>query len=88
MCWSGTEAMSSSSCCPIRPLTAAVLMGERIRAAVAAYPWSRLARGLDAHISVGVAEHLPGMTYDEVMSAADSALHRAKELGRDQVAVA
>ena len=69
-------------------LKAATRAGERIRAAVADYPWWRMARGLSAHISVGVAEHRPGMTYDEVMGAADAALYSAKQLGRDQVAVA
>ncbi len=69
-------------------LKAATRAGERIRAAVADYPWWRLARGLSAHISVGVAEHRPGMTYEEVMSAADAALYSAKQLGRDRVAVA
>jgi diguanylate cyclase len=73
---------------PDTALGAAIRIGERIRTAVAAYPWSRLAHGLEAHISVGVAEYLPGMTYDEVMCAADSALHRAKQLGRDRVSVA
>ena len=69
-------------------LKAATRAGERIRAAVADYPWWRLARGLSVHISVGVAEHRPGMTYEEVMSAADAALYSAKQLGRDRVAVA
>jgi diguanylate cyclase len=69
-------------------LKEAMRAGERIRAAVAEYPWSRLARGLSAHVSVGVAEHRPGMTYDEVMCAADAALYSAKQLGRDRVAVA
>jgi diguanylate cyclase (GGDEF)-like protein len=69
-------------------LPAAVVVGERIRAAVATYPWWRLAHGLDATISVGVADHRPAMSYDAVMSAADTALHQAKDLGRDQVAVA
>ena len=69
-------------------LKAATRAGERIRAAVADYPWWRLARGLSAHISVGVAEHRPGMTYDQVMSTADAALYSAKQLGRDRVAVA
>jgi diguanylate cyclase len=69
-------------------LKAATRAGERIRAAVAEYPWWRLARGLSARVSVGVAEHRPGMTYDKVMGAADSALYAAKELGRDRVAVA
>jgi diguanylate cyclase (GGDEF)-like protein len=63
-------------------------VGERIRRAVAAHPWSRTAPGLDVRVSVGVAEHLPGMTYNQLMAAADSAVYEAKEMGRDRVAVA
>jgi diguanylate cyclase len=69
-------------------LDAAARVGERIRGAVATHPWWRIAPGLDARVSVGVAEHRPGMTFDEVMGAADAALYRAKQGGRDQVAVA
>jgi diguanylate cyclase (GGDEF)-like protein len=69
-------------------LASAVRVGERIRAAVATYPWSRLAHGLTATISIGVADHRSAMTYDALMSAADTALHEAKDLGRDRVAVA
>jgi diguanylate cyclase (GGDEF)-like protein len=69
-------------------LDAAARVGERIRVAVATHPWWRIAPGLDARVSVGVAEHRPGMTFDEVMGAADAALYRAKQSGRDQVAVA
>lgn len=67
---------------------AAARVGERIRAAVATHDWWHVAPGLDARVSVGVAEHRPGMTFDEVMGAADAALYRAKQGGRDQVAVA
>ena len=65
-----------------------MLVGERIRAAVATYPWSRFAHGLAPTISIGVADHRAAMTYDALMSAADAALHQAKDLGRDRVAVA
>jgi diguanylate cyclase (GGDEF)-like protein len=69
-------------------LATAVRVGERIRASVETYPWRQLARGLGATISVGVAERRAGMTYLDVLSAADSALRAAKELGRDRIAVA
>jgi len=69
-------------------LATAVRVGERIRASVESYPWRQLARGLWATISVGVAERRVGMTYVDVLSAADAALHAAKELGRDRIAVA
>ena len=69
-------------------LATAVRVGERIRVAVETYPWRQLARGLGATISVGVAERRPGMTYLDVLGAADTALRAAKELGRDRLAVA
>jgi diguanylate cyclase len=69
-------------------LATAVRVGERIRASVETYPWRQLARGLGATISVGVAERRAGMTYLDVLGAADSALRTAKELGRDRLAVA
>lgn len=63
-------------------------VGERIRRAIAAHPWGRIAPGLDVRASVGVAEHLPGMTYTNLMAAADAAVYEAKQAGRDRVAVA
>jgi diguanylate cyclase (GGDEF)-like protein len=70
------------------PLRTGARVGERIRQAVAAHPWCRIAPGLDARVSVGVAEHRVGMTYDQLMAAADAAVYEAKEGGRDRVAVA
>jgi diguanylate cyclase len=70
------------------PLSAAVRVAERIRAAVSARPWGRISPGLHAEVSIGIAEHHAGMTYEDVMGAADAALHAAKDLGRDRVAVA
>jgi diguanylate cyclase (GGDEF)-like protein len=69
-------------------LDVAARVGERIRVAVATHPWWRIAPGLDARVSVGVAEQRQEMNFDEVMGAADAALYRAKQGGRDQVAVA
>jgi PleD family two-component response regulator len=63
-------------------------VGERIRRAVSQYPWGRIAPGLEARVSVGVAEHRVGMTYDQLMAAADAAVYDAKQSGRDRVAVA
>jgi diguanylate cyclase (GGDEF)-like protein len=70
------------------PLRTGAHVGERIRKAVAAHPWGRIAPGLQARVSVGVAEHRPGMTYDQLMAAADAAVYDAKAGGRDRVAVA
>ncbi len=63
-------------------------VGERIRKAVATHPWGRIAPGLQVRVSVGVAEHRPGMTYEQLIAAADAAVYDAKEGGRDRVAVA
>jgi len=63
-------------------------VGERIRKAVAAHQWGRIAPGLQVRVSVGVAEHRPGMSYEQLMAAADAAVYDAKEAGRDRVAVA
>jgi diguanylate cyclase (GGDEF)-like protein len=70
------------------PLRTGAHVGERIRKAVAAHPWGRIAPGLQARVSVGVAEHRIGMTYEQLMAAADAAVYDAKEGGRDRVAVA
>lgn len=63
-------------------------VAERIRKAVASHQWGRIAPGLQVRVSVGVAEHRPGMSYEQLMSAADAAVYDAKEAGRDRVAVA
>ena len=39
-------------------------------------------------VSLGVAEYRPGETSDELFARADEALYRAKDGGRDRVAVA
>lgn len=63
-------------------------VAERIRKAVATHPWGRVAPGLQVRVSIGVADHRPGMTYEQLMAAADAAVYDAKEGGRDRVAVA
>jgi diguanylate cyclase (GGDEF)-like protein len=63
-------------------------VAERIRKAVASHQWGRIAPGLQVRVSVGVAEHRAGMTYEQLMAAADAAVYDAKEAGRDRVAVA
>ncbi len=70
------------------PLRTGTRVAERIRGAVANHPWSHLAPGLAARVSIGVAEHRTGMSFEQVMAAADAALYVAKERGRDRVAVA
>ncbi|MGH8891061.1 MAG: diguanylate cyclase [Acidothermaceae bacterium] len=69
-------------------LNTGLSIAERIRRAIAAHSWGRIAPGLDVRASVGVAEHLQGMTYTQLMAAADAAVYEAKLGGRDRVAVA
>jgi diguanylate cyclase (GGDEF)-like protein len=45
-------------------------------------------RSVRTTLSIGVARYAPGFKHsDELVAAADAALYRAKELGRNQVAV-
>ncbi len=63
---------------------AAHVMASRMREAVAAAP-----RGLPAiTASVGIAEHCPGKTGDDLLKRADRALYDAKDAGRDRISVA
>ena len=41
-----------------------------------------------AHHSAGVAERVPGESYEAVLARADTALYRAKQAGRDRIVVA
>jgi diguanylate cyclase (GGDEF)-like protein len=41
--------------------------------------------GLECTFSMGVAERLPGQTLDQTIAAADQALYRAKQAGRDRL---
>ena len=73
---------------PETSLEDATRVAERIRAALAT---ARIVVGsgdvlLEA--SLGVAAWEPGMSRQELFAAADRALYRAKQLGRDRVAVA
>ncbi|HVZ48006.1 MAG TPA: diguanylate cyclase [Gemmatimonadaceae bacterium] len=66
-------------------LDEAVLFAQRIldRMREAAFPWG------SQTVSAGVAEYEPGMgSYEVLLGAADRALYRAKEGGRDMVASA
>ena len=60
---------------------------ERLRQAVEFYPWSELAAGLDVTLSIGLANAPPYAT-DLLVARAESAMHRAKHLGRNRVALA
>jgi diguanylate cyclase (GGDEF)-like protein len=60
---------------------------ERLRQTVEQYPWARLAEGLDVTLSIGLANAPPYAT-DLLLSRAESAMYRAKHLGRNRVALA
>ncbi|MDM4768356.1 GGDEF domain-containing protein [Pelomonas sp. SE-A7] len=65
----------------------AVEVCERIRHCVEAYAWSELAPGLDVTLSIGLATAPPHST-DLLVARAESAMYRAKHLGRNRVALA
>lgn len=68
----------------------AAIVAERWRSAVEAYLFeSQDDRKVEVRISIGVAGLRPGMTTpDELVSAADEALYRAKNEGRNRVVIA
>lgn len=65
-------------------LVAATLVAERIRAAVASFPFSEIGK-LTA--SIGVAECLTAEDQQQWLQRADAALYQAKQQGRNQVVV-
>jgi two-component system, cell cycle response regulator len=64
------------------------LLYERVRAAVADHPIHTQAGDLSITISVGVSVWKEGDTADSLLGAADAALYRAKDAGRNRVIVA
>jgi diguanylate cyclase (GGDEF)-like protein/PAS domain S-box-containing protein len=71
---------------PSTRLADAVVLAERLRAAVAASACEFKGVGHRVTISIGVAARVEGAeSLDEVMKAADEALYRAKAAGRNRV---
>ncbi len=64
------------------------LLYERARAAVADHPIHTQAGDLSITISFGVSAWSEGDTADELLGAADAAMYRAKDAGRNRVEVA
>lgn len=60
---------------------------ERLRERVEAFDWQALAPGLDVTLSIGLAS-TPPFAGDLLIAEADSAMYRAKHLGRNRVALA
>ena len=60
---------------------------ERLRQALAEQPFELEGRTVEVTASFGVAELTPGHSADELLRLADAALYRAKEQGKNQVAL-
>lgn len=70
---------------PELPMQEAVLVAERLRAGVGAYPFMVGTRIVRITVSVGVASIVGFDEPSRVMDAADKALYRAKRAGRNRV---
>jgi diguanylate cyclase (GGDEF)-like protein len=65
--------------------TRALMVAERLRAAIHAHDWAALQPGLAVSASVGVAARAPGEPLGAALARAEAALARCKREGRDQV---
>jgi diguanylate cyclase (GGDEF)-like protein len=65
----------------------AAIAAERVRAMFQAAAATVAGRATEATVSVGAASGEPGADVSALLSAADAALYRAKERGRNQVAI-
>ena len=70
---------------PDTDLAGAAHVAEKLRAAVAALPVTFDDEPMALTVSFGVAQQVPGAPFDRTLAAADRALYRAKEEGRDRV---
>ena len=82
--WGGDEFIVIQD----RPAQAALSSLDRVRAAVSGAPITLDDMAIDASISVGIADWVPGQHLDAALSAADDALYTAKSEGRDRVVLA
>jgi len=60
---------------------------ERVRQAIAAHDWERLAPGLKVTLSAGVAEWGAEQSIEQLVGRADEALYAAKNAGRNRTVV-
>ena len=65
--------------------TRALLVAERLRAAVETHAWEALGADLRVTASIGVAARAPGESLDDVLARAGAALKECKRAGRNQV---
>lgn len=65
--------------------TRALLVAERLRAAIAGHDWAPLGDGLRVTASIGVAARAPGESLDDALARAGAALQECKRSGRNQV---
>jgi two-component system cell cycle response regulator len=66
------------------PLEQAGLLAERLRNRIAQSPLTKAGQGSLVTVSIGMAGLTPGMSVEDLVKAADSALYRAKEAGKNQ----
>jgi diguanylate cyclase (GGDEF)-like protein len=60
---------------------------DRLRAIIADLDWSAISPGMMVTISAGIATLRPDDAPDSLLARADSALYKAKDLGRNKVIV-
>ena len=65
--------------------TRALLVAERLRAAIESHAWDGLGAGLNVTASIGVVARAPGEALDDALGRAGVALQECKRGGRNQV---
>ena len=63
----------------------ALLVAERLRAAIEGHDWDGVGNGLRVTASIGVAARAPGEALDAALARAGAALQECKRAGRNQV---
>jgi diguanylate cyclase (GGDEF)-like protein len=70
------------------PIVVATDICERLRQAVEAYEWGRLATGLRVTVSIGLCDAMASADVRALLERADASLYAAKRAGRNRVQVA